>query len=310
MATRYLAFGLLACFAAGCAGDGTTRLGALATDSGTVRVGSTTLRYVVQGTGTPCLVIGSRILGPRMFSADWKRRLRCVYLDDRVFTEEAQADPASPRGVTEVVADLEAARQELSIDRFVLVGHSIFGLVVLAYARQYPEHVTHVVAIGAPPEWTQAFADAGARFWEANASPGRKAQHQQNVARISLDSLARLAPGKVFIANYVAAAARYWHDSTYDASWLWAGSYVNQPLVNQLLDLADPFSFSTDTGFVSVPVYVALGRSDFAVPYTVWDGYRGPFRNLTIKVLDRAGHIPQIEDSTAFDREVLTWLTR
>jgi len=209
-----------------------------------------------------------------------------------------------------MVADLEAARKTLGLDRFVLIGHSIYGLVVLAYAHKYPEHVRHVIATGAPLEYSQEFVNAASSFWDAEASPARKAQHTRNTSRISADSVRQLSPSDAFIANYIARAARYWIDSTYDATWLWKGIHVNARLFSQILDVSRPFQITLNSVKTSVPAFVALGRYDFVVPYTLWDHYQGPFTNLTIKIFDRAGHTPQLEDSASFDKEVLAWLNK
>lgn len=258
----------------------------------------------------PCIVIGSQRYYRRTFSSRFKSQLRCVYLDHRGFTEGAQPEPGEVYGVPAVVADLEKARMGLGLDRFVLVGHSVHGLIALAYARQHPEHVTNVIAIGSLREISQDRLDRREPFWRARATPGRIAQHDRNRARLSADSLAKLSPGQALVANAVADAARDWLDSTCDASWLWEGVTVNAALAGQIFDVSRPFTISGTAGSVTVPVYVALGRFDFSVPYTDWEEFRGPFANMTVKIFDRAGHSPQLEDSTAFDEALLTWLKR
>jgi len=142
------------------------------------------------------------------------------------------------------------------------------------------------------------------------ASTGRKAADEMSRASLTRDSLAKLTPGDAFIARYVARAAHYWKDSTYDASPLWKGVVVNVPLVAQQFDASRTFSFAADTAAVSVPVFVALGRYDFAVPYTTWEGVRGPFRDLTVHIFDGAGHYPQLEAAAEFDQQLLAWLRR
>ena len=292
-----------------CGRPGTTLPDGLAADSGRVNVGSATLHYVVEGSGTPCLVIGSEVYYRRTFSSPFKSQLRCVYLDHRGFTEGAQPEAGEFYGVPAIVADLEKARQQLGLDRFVLVGHSVHGLVALAYAARYPQHMTHVVAIGAPREISQARLDRRERFWQTTATPGRMAQHEHNLARLPADSLAKLPSGEALVARVLADAARDWIDSTYDASWLWSGVTVNGPLAAQIFDVSRPFTLDGPAGSVAVPAYVALGRFDFStVPYTDWETFRGPFANLTVKIFDRAAHMPQLEDSTAFDEAVLAWL--
>lgn len=281
-----------------------------ATDTGTVMLADAALPYVVEGAGRPCLFVGSRIYHPRTFSSRFKSQLRCVYLDDRMFVPGAEARGDQVLGIRGAVADIEAARQALGLDRLVLVGHSIYGLIVMAYARQYPEHVTHVIAIGGPPEWTSAYTGSTGPFWDEHASAGRKAVHERNWASLGQDSLAKLPAADAFIATYVANAARYWADSTFDASRLWKGVQLNMARVGEMYDVQRPFSFAGDTGSVGTPVFVALGRFDFAIPYTGWDNFRGPFSNLTVHIFDRAGHTPQLEDSTAFDGQVFGWLAR
>jgi proline iminopeptidase len=208
-----------------------------------------------------------------------------------------------PFGIREAVADIEATRRQLGMDRFVMVGHSIHGLVALAYAATYPQHVTHVIAIGAPPS-VPFNADSVQANRKRRFSAGREAQHQKN--RLAVDSLLKLFPGQRMIANYVANGALYWADSTFDASALWQGMAVNDPLFNDLQ--RTPFAWDTAAPAIDVPVLVALGEHDYVVPANVWEGVRTPFSSLTIHVFEGAGHTPQYENPAAFDREVLQFI--
>ena len=282
----------------------------LSGDSGRIVLRTATVRYVVEGRGRPCIVYGPHLLYVRTFSQRFKSELRCVYLDNRASDPDAIVRPEAPYTIEASVEDLEAARQRLQMDRFVLIGHSVFGLAVLAYARRYPNHVAQVVAIGALPEVSPSFNQRSDEFWNMYASTGRKAADEKNRASLTRDSLAKLTPSDAFIARYVAGAAHYWKDSTYDASPLWKGVFVNVPLVAQQFDASRTFSFAADTAAVSVPVFVALGRYDFVVPYTTWEGFRGPFRDLTVRVFDGAGHYPQLEAAAEFDQQLLAWLRR
>lgn len=293
-----------------CSGNEQARTFEAGRDTGTVMLADAMLPYVVEGAGRPCLVIGSSLYYPRTFSSRFKSQLRCVYLDQRGFVAASNARTDGTLGIEGVVADIADARQFLGLDRFVLIGHSVNGLIALAYARQYPERVTHVIAIGAPPEYTSRFTASIEPFWDSQASAGRKAAHEQNRRGLSQDSLAKLTPSDAFVTSYVANTARYWADSSYDGRWLWEGIELNMARVGELFDLERPFSFSGDTGRVDTPVFIALGRLDFAVPYTGWDGFRGPFPDLTVHIFDRSGHTPQLEEQAEFDERILTWLAR
>src|SRR2546425_402485 len=55
----------------------------LSGDSGRIVLRTATLRYVVEGQGSPCIVYGVHLLYPRTFSQRFNSQLRCVYLDNR-----------------------------------------------------------------------------------------------------------------------------------------------------------------------------------------------------------------------------------
>src|SRR5207247_2844725 len=103
----------------------------------------------------------------------------CDYLDKRASDPEAIVRPAAPYSIEASVEDLEAARQRLQMDRFLLIGHAVFWLAVLAYARRYPNHVAQVVAIGALPEVSPSFNQRTDEFWNMYASTGRKAADEK-----------------------------------------------------------------------------------------------------------------------------------
>jgi proline iminopeptidase len=56
-------------------------------------------------------------------------------------------------------------------------------------------------------------------------------------------------------------------------------------------------------------VFLALGRYDFLVgPPSLWDPIRHHFKDLTVRVFEESGHVPQFEEAERFDREFLTWM--
>lgn len=286
------------------------RSGHLSARYGSVTVDGVTLPYVIEGTGNPCLVFGSSIQNPPTFSRQFKAALRCVYVGHRGFVASAPAPSSGPFDLDAMVEELESVRGALGLNRFVLVGHSVHGLAVLAYAVRYPQHVSHVIAIGGPPALSAEMARRTREYWETRASPARKAAHARNRARLGEDSLRKLSPGDAFAANYVADAARYWADSIYDAMWLWRGVTVNMPRVNELFDPARSHTLPAAARPLSVPVFIALGRHDYAVPPVLWQDFRGPFSDVSIEIFERSGHFPQFEESAEFDRRVLIWLTQ
>lgn len=70
-------------------------------DTGSIPAGAFRLRYRVEGTGTPAIVIGSSIYYPRIFSPALRRHLRMVFLDHRGFAPP----PAHPVDTTGFALD-------------------------------------------------------------------------------------------------------------------------------------------------------------------------------------------------------------
>lgn len=279
------------------------------TVTGTIMIDHVAVPYTIEGTGRPCLVMGSPVYYARVFSSAFKKALRCAYVSHRGYVAGAPAPHGRPFTIDAAVEEFETARRALGFDRFVLVGHSVHGLVALAYALRYPERVSHVIAIDAPPALGPAMERQAEEHWQTHASAGRKDADRLNRARLTIASSRQLAPSDSFVAAYVADAARLWADSTYDASWLWRDVTVNVPRVEELLDLAGAYELRAREP-VSVPVFVAMGRHDYAIPSVLWEGFHGPFRDVTIEIFEHSGHTPPLEEAAEFDRRVLGWLAR
>ncbi|MCA1403429.1 hypothetical protein I6F26_02280 [Ensifer sp. IC3342] len=62
---------------------------------------------------------------------------------------------------------------------------------------------------------------------------------------------------------------------------------------------------------LKMPIMLALGRFDYLVaPASTWDEYRADVSDLTIRLFERSGHTPQLEESAAFDDALLEFLLR
>lgn len=58
---------------------------------------------------------------------------------------------ALPQSMDAQVADLEAVRQALKLEKFALLGDSYGGMVAMAYAAAHPEHVARLILSDSPP---------------------------------------------------------------------------------------------------------------------------------------------------------------
>lgn len=98
--------------------------------------------YSIAGEGPPVLLVHG--VGAR--GQVWNKvvehlapHYRCVSYDLRGHGGSDGAD--QPFGLDEFVADLEALRAQLDIDKVHIVGHSLGGMIAPAYAHAHPERV-------------------------------------------------------------------------------------------------------------------------------------------------------------------------
>ncbi len=113
--------------------------------------------HSIEGAG-PALFMVHGIGSRRGAWAALIERLRqdftCISYDLR--GHGASPIPPTPYTLDDLVADLEALRRKLGIEKAHVIGHSLGGMIAPAYARAYPQHVLSLgllsTAAGRTPE--------------------------------------------------------------------------------------------------------------------------------------------------------------
>ena len=89
--------------------------------------------------------------GLRGFSGTWRGLAKALSRDWRLIAidqrgrGESDWDPAANYYTDSYLADLETLISHLSIDRFVLLGHSMGGAIAYVYASKHPDHLTALI---------------------------------------------------------------------------------------------------------------------------------------------------------------------
>lgn len=87
----------------------------------------------------------------------WQRIARkrlVVFYDQRGTGASKRLQAGASQSMEAQVADLDAVRKALGLDKVALVGDSYGGLLVMAYAASHPEHVARLVLSDSPgPSW-------------------------------------------------------------------------------------------------------------------------------------------------------------
>ena len=280
-------------------------------DGGTVDIDGFKLRYQVEGSGLPTIVIGSTVEHPRTFSSNLREHLQLIFVDHRGFTRLPDGvDPASV-DLTTIVEDVERVRQALGLTQFAIAGHSGNAYMALEYAKKYPAYVSHVIMICIAPDLGPQTTQTARRHWKESASPERKAQLAENFRRMPDDKLARLPTSERFIEADKRLAPLKWFDYLFDPSELLVGIVRNAIIEHVWGTVFSTIDITIGLEEFDRPVFLALGRYDFLLgPTSLWDTVSRRFRDLTIRVFEKSGHVPQFEEPELFDRELLAWMNK
>jgi len=279
-------------------------------ERGTVSAGPFQLRYQIEGTGTPTIVIGSSDYLPRAFSNNLRKNLRMVFLDHRGYAPSPGPMDVSAFAKDKLLDDVERARQQLGLGRIVIMGHSIHSIMALEYAKKYPDNVSHVVMIAAPRRMAED-ESLIIQYWEEFASPERKAVMGEKLRNLPDEELAKLPPGQRFIRTYIRNGPLIWYDPNFDSSPLWDGVETNDDFEQKFAQgqVFQDFNITKGLENFDRPVFLALGRYDFRVaPPYAWDQVTPNFRDITVRIFEKSGHWPHYEEPDVFDTELLSWL--
>jgi proline iminopeptidase len=205
-----------------------------------------------------------------------------------------------------IVDDIDRIITELKLERVIIMGHSIHGTIAFEYARKHRDKVSHIIMIGSPnnqsnPEQENAINE----LWNT-ASAERKEMQSKNWKILA--GMKNLSPAQSEIETYCLMGPEYWFDPTYDAHWLWADMTLNTDILKYLYsNIFSNYHMFRDSRKVPAPTLVALGRFDYVDPAPLWNE-DSDICGLTVKIFERSGHTPQLEESELFDKVLVEWV--
>ena len=268
----------------------------------TVTVDGAELYCTVHGSGPVCLVPSAIGTAPyeRQMAPQLSDHLTMVYVDLR--GAGRSTGRAADLTFDRFAADVDAIRGALGVDRIALLGHSILGMLALECGRRLPDRVSHVVAVGTPPHGDMnALGARSAAFFEADADDARKRMMRDNLAALPPDP----APGQTLLAQ----TPMRFHDPAADAAPLFAGAVSRPELLMHLSGtLAATWTITADPASLPVPVLLTHGRSDYTVPYDLWDGIPASLPDATFRLFESSGHQPFFEEPERFTAVVTEWM--
>jgi len=232
----------------------------------------------------------------------WQRvsqHRQVIFYDQRGTGASPLTNPSAPQTIDAQVADLDAVRDHLHLDKIDLCGDSYGGLLVIAYAAAHPDHVHQLIISDGLvsyesivhlfpqvfPDKLEAYA-AAAKL--STASP--EAQAQQGLR----DHFSMIFYSPEKMARYMANAP----DLGFSPATAEAIAKAN-PTVDYTAALAK-FNF---------PTLVLNGRYDMNVaPLTAWRIYKA-IPNARIVFFEQSGHLPSYEEPEKYLQVLNNFLT-
>jgi proline iminopeptidase len=248
------------------------------------------------------MVLGARRFYPRYFPESLREHFEMVFCDLRQWVPTPDGFDISAITLDTFSEDVEAVRQAVGFDLPIVAGQSQHGAIALEYARYSPEKVRGVLAVApnAPADSREGLESA-ADFFQRDANAERLAAHE----RYQAQRPASVETSQDFVDDYLARSAMFWYDYTVDTAYLWEGSEVNLDVMDRLFEPDTLGGFQIQT--LDVPVFLALGRYDYALPYYRWDEPKKKFTNLRYKLYDKSAHQPPYEQPDEFTADVVEW---
>lgn len=205
------------------------------------------------------------------------------------------------------VEDIEALRNHLGIDRWVILGHSWGGVLAMAYAHEHPDRVRGLVLVGSggpSPAWLRYYGD--------NVQ-ARLSIYERRLASFWIEPVRFMAdPHRALLEYMRATAPAMVFDPETVIPLLEDG--FKEGAFNAALNLAmaphlAAYDCREGLAALTAPALVVQGRQDPVGESTAYEIERA-IPNASVYFLERCGHWPFVEQREEFFRVVHEFLER
>lgn len=275
-------------------------------ESGFYQSDNVSLPYYLEGKGHPCIVVSLPDYYRKVLSPQLRKHLKFIFTESRVFHIHEQTIEYENITMDTLADDIETLRKHLQIDKTALLGHSIGGLFALEYTKKYPENVSHLIMLNTPPQIS--YWNTRQDYWKKHASKERIEAYEENKSNLE-KKREGLSPSELFTMEWLVDAPLRWYDTSFDSRYLFEGYRINMEGFAHIMNyVMNSYDVRVNTP-VKVPVFMTQCIHDYIVPYKLWDDYMDVFSDLTLKVFEKCGHNPQLEEQELFDKLLLEWIS-
>ena len=260
----------------------------------------------IQGDGTPIIAhhggpgMGSHANAKAAF-APLSDSYQIVSYDARGSGQSSLTPPFTHK---QWVADLDALREHLGFETFIMTGGSYGGYMALEYTLAHPERVTHLILRDTAASHKYEAKAKATALARAKEFPGINEQDLNRIFAGKMKSdddfkqtFASIAP--LYDANYNPEKTAAWvdninfHADTHNYAF-------SQNIPN--FDLTDRLAK------IEVPTLVIVGRHDWITPLEASEELAAKIPNAELVIFENSGHSPQQEEPEKFVQVVREFL--
>src|SRR3989442_4723263 len=275
----------------------------------TFETGGVSIYYEVMGggSGTPLVLVNG---GPGfdhgyMHCSDaWDRlaaKRKVVFYDQRGNGRSSEIKEGQSCLLADQIADLDALRAHLGLEKVDLLGHSWGGYLIMAYAARHPDRIAHLVIVDSAAPKIQDTV-----FLFKNIYPETVAREDGLAFAVELGDEAAISAD---LHEYMSML--FYLPAARDAMLARSGELSFHQKVNKSVwnDL-QRFDLTPELSKFVFPTLVVTGRFDFNVaPSVAWAIHRA-IPGSELAVFEKSGHLPYCDESAAFASRVEEFLAK
>lgn len=256
---------------------------------------------------TPMLIVGSRLFYERAFPTVMKDQFDLFYFDHKGFVQNQELKESAYSNLDSIVANIEAFRLKIGLEKFLFFGHSGHAYMALEYSKAFPEQILGLILCSCSPDLSPESHQAAESYFSEIADISRKKIFEQDM--VGLGPKIQAEPEKRFVNFVLCQKAKNWFDPSYDASWLWQGVPTHLPTLDFVWGtLFREYRANLNLDKIKFPVLLLQGKYDFvAGPHSRWASITTQLPRVSEIIFEKSGHYPMVEQAHDFLNELCSW---
>jgi len=250
------------------------------------------IAYAVDGAGPPLLLLHAFPLSLAMWdpqAEDLGTSFQLIRFDDRGFG--ASPPGSGPLTMDQIADDAAAVLDHLGHEKALVGGCSMGAYASLAFARRHAGRLAGLILVD-----TRAGADS---------EEGRK--RRSSLASRALEDGAKPVV-EAFLPGLLGATSHTERPDLVASVERAIMRTSPRGLANALLGMGRRDDSNPSLKDISVPTLVVCGRADTLTPPSESEALHRGIRQSRLELIDRAGHLPSLENPGAFNSAVRAFL--